>query len=204
MKKKLTLVVSLLLVMALSIGGTLAYLTDKTEAIENTFTLGNVNITLTETFNTDTDGQDGNDAWAAKFVPGKEMAKDPKVTVVEGSEACYIYVKVEENIEFDDGKTGEFDDYFTYSVKNGWTRLEGETDVVYYKTVDAETAAAGEVFYVLEGSTTNANGCVTVPGAVTKTMIDDLNGDPTLTFTAYAVQSEGMESAADAWVKAGF
>lgn len=203
MKKKITMVVSLLLVMALSIGGTLAYLTDKTEAVTNTFTLGNVNITLTETFNTDTDGNQENDAWSAKFVPGKEMAKDPKVTVVEGSEACYIYVKVDEVINFDENKTGEFAEYFAYDIKDTWTELEGE-DGVYYMTVDAETAAAGEVFYVLAGSETNANGCVTVPGDVTKTMIDDLNGNPTLTFTAYAVQSEGMADAADAWDKAGF
>ena len=48
MKKKITMVVSLLLVMALSIGGTLAYLTDETDAIENTFTIGNVTIELKE------------------------------------------------------------------------------------------------------------------------------------------------------------
>ena len=202
MKKKLTLVVSLLLVMALSIGGTVAWLTDETDAITNTFTLGNVDITLTETWNTDTDGNKVNDAWSAKFVPGKEMAKDPKVTVVEGSEACYIYVKVEEKINFDDGKTGEFAEYFDYDIKSDWTRLAEETDdVVYYMEVDAETAAAGKVFYVLAGSETNANGCVTVPGDVTKTMIDDLNGNPTLTITAYAIQSEGTGSAYEAWQK---
>ncbi len=48
MKKKLTLVVtSVLLVAALVIGGTLAYFTD-TDSADNTFTAGNVNIKLIE------------------------------------------------------------------------------------------------------------------------------------------------------------
>ena len=202
MKKKLTLVVSLLLVMALSIGGTLAYLTDKTDAVTNTFTMGNVNITLVET-DTELDDDESDKTNDYKFVPGKEIAKDPKVTVEADSEACYVYVKIEENIDFAEGKTGNFNDYFTYNIAGDWTKLPG-VDGVYYMTVDATTAAAGEEWYVLAGSQTNINGCVTVPGTVTKTMIDDLDGDPTLTITAYAVQSEGMADANDAWTKAGF
>ena len=205
MKKKITMVVSLLLVMALSIGGTLAWLTD-TETVTNTFTLGNVDITLTETWNTDTDGDKVNDVWSAKFVPGKELAKDPKVSVVAGSEACYVYVKITETIGFDAGKTGNFADYFDYDIAADWTKLtdaDGEAIAgVYYMTVDAATATAGKSWYVLEGSQTNANGCVTVPDSVTKTMIDDLSDtNPTLTITAYAIQSEGTGSAYEAWLK---
>ena len=49
MKKKLTLVVTcVVLVAAMVIGGTLAYFTDKTEDAVNTFTAGNVKIALNE------------------------------------------------------------------------------------------------------------------------------------------------------------
>ena len=48
MKKKLTLVVTcVVLVAAMVIGGTLAYFTD-TKSAENTFTVGNVKIELLE------------------------------------------------------------------------------------------------------------------------------------------------------------
>ena len=197
MKKKLTLVVSLLLVLALSIGGTIAWLTD-TETVTNTFTMGNVDITLVETTGVD-----------YKFVPGKEIEKDPKVTVVADSEACYVYVEIKEEINFTKETNYGFSDYFTYDIADGWEQLKDKdgNDVtgVYYKTVDAETAKAGTFWYVLKGSETYANGCVSVSDKVTKDMIDvlDMSKDkePTLTITAYAIQSEGTGSAAEAWEK---
>jgi len=89
MKKKLTIVVSLLLVMALSIGGTIAWLTDTTDAIQNTFTVGNVKIDLTET---DVEDNDTPLANSYKMVPGKTIDKDPTVTVEAGSEASLTSV----------------------------------------------------------------------------------------------------------------
>ena len=82
MKKKITLLLSLVLAVAMGIGGTLAWLTAKTEAVKNTFTVGNINITLTETTTN------------YKMVPGQTIAKDPKVTVKAGSEACWLFVKI--------------------------------------------------------------------------------------------------------------
>ena len=49
MKKTLTLVLSLALAVAIGIGGTLAYLTSKTQTISNTFTIGSVAVSLYET-----------------------------------------------------------------------------------------------------------------------------------------------------------
>ncbi len=50
MKKKTILVaaIAVMLVAALVVGGTLAYFTDKTETVKNTFTVGNVKINLIE------------------------------------------------------------------------------------------------------------------------------------------------------------
>ena len=53
MKKKLTTVLAIVLVVALSVAGTYAYLTSKTATITNTFTVGNVKIDLTETTGTE-------------------------------------------------------------------------------------------------------------------------------------------------------
>ena len=70
MKKKiLALVLALTLLVAGVVGGTLAWLTDRTAEVKNTFTVGDINIGLTET------------TADYKMVPGNTIAKDPTVTV---------------------------------------------------------------------------------------------------------------------------
>lgn len=87
MKKKITAVALVIAILAIGlIGGTLAYFTDTTDAAVNTFTMGNVNIELTE------------DAWkyedsAAKLMPGTVYAKNPTVTNT-GSEDAYLFLDV--------------------------------------------------------------------------------------------------------------
>ena len=177
MKKKLTTVLAIVLVVALSVAGTYAYLTDKTATIKNTFTVGNVNIDLTEK-TTD-----------YKMVPGTTINKDPKVTVKADSEDCWLFVKVV--------KSDNFDDFMTYDMANGWTALEG-VDGVFYRPVEA--GAADQDFAVL------ANDTVSVKSDVTKDMMDAIKEgtatNPTLTFTAYACQTAGFENkAAEAWAE---
>lgn len=181
-KKTIAVVLALVLVICCAVGGVLAWLTDTTDSITNTFTVGNVKIALAE-------GEDLD----LKMVPGQDIEKDPKVTVEAGSEACWLFVKVE--------KSTVLDSYIDYTVDNGWTPLDGVKGV-YYKEVDATTAANGAVYSVLTGDQ------VTVKDAVTQQMMDDLNvtgaTQPTLTFTAYACQSAGFETAAAAWAAANF
>ena len=164
-------------VLAASIGGTVAWLTDKTDTIENTFTAGDINITLDET-TTD-----------YKMVPGADIAKNPKVTVEEDSEDCYLFVKIEESTN------AKFSDFMTYEIDNTvWSPL---TDVpgVYYRTVLATDTV--KAFDVLKGNK------VTVKEGVTKAQLNVLTEDtyPTLSFTAYAVQKDGINDAATAWAK---
>lgn len=173
MKKKIVLVVTaLVLVLCCAIGGTLAWLIDTTNSVVNTFTYGDINIDLTETTGTE-----------YKMVPGNTIEKDPTVTVKADSEACWLFVKVEES--------DNFDDFMTYSIATGWTALTG-VDGVYYREVAATTVDTE--FSVL------ADDQVTVKDTVTK---DDLTADdftaPTLTFTAYAVQKDAATTAAAAW-----
>lgn len=177
MGRKAIVVLSLMMVLVLAaVGGTLAWLTDSTDAVTNTFTVGDINITLGET-TTD-----------FKMVPGNTIAKDPKVTVLKGSEDCWLFVKVD--------KSTSLDTYISYAVdETVWTALDGAPGV-YYKTVDAD-ANNDQPFNVL------SNDQVTVKNSVTKSMMEDLKKEgavqPTLTFTAYACQKDNITSAADAW-----
>lgn len=178
-KKTIAVVLALVLVICCAVGGVLAWLTDTTDSITNTFTVGNVKIDLAESKDLD-----------LKMVPGQPITKDPKVTVEAGSEACYLFVKVE--------KSATLKDYIDYTVDSGWVPLEGVEDV-FYKDVDATTAADGETYSVL------ANDKVTVKSDVTQKMMDNLSAtdavQPTLTFTAYAIQSAGFDTPAAAWAE---
>lgn len=161
-KKTLALFLALALVLVGIIGGTMAWLTDTTDEVVNTFTDSDIDITLAETT-----GED------YKMVPGYTISKDPKVTVETGSEKCYLFVKLEESTNFDD--------FLTYEIADGWTALDG-VDNVYYRTVD--TADMGTAYSVLKDDQ------VTVKGEVTKEMMNALTDAtyPTLTVTAYASQ----------------
>ena len=165
----------MVLVLCCAVAGTIAWLTDTTGTVTNTFTYGDINITLAETT-----GE------TYKMVPGNTIAKDPKVTVKANSEACWLFVKVE--------KSTNFDTFMTYSMASGWTALSG-VDGVYYRTVDASTA--DQDFAVIKDNK------VTVKDTVTKADFKALtvNTLPKLTFTAYAVQKDNVATAADAWAK---
>ena len=187
-KKSLALVLALAMIVVCVVGGTLAWLIATTGSVTNTFTYGDINIKLEET--DATVSADGSATKEFKMIPGYTIAKDPKVTVLAGSEKCYLFVKVV--------KSANFDTFMTYDMADGWTALAG-VNGVYYRVVD--TADMGTAYSVL------ANDQVTVRGNVTKTMLNALTEatQPTLTFTAYACQynsSNGTPFAvADAWAK---
>lgn len=172
-KKTLALVLALTLLVAGVVGGTLAWLTDQTAEVKNTFTVGDINIGLTET------------TADYKMVPGNTIAKDPTVTVEANSEACWLFVKVTES--------ANLKDFITYAIAEGWTALSG-VDGVYYREVPASTA--DQTFSVL------ADDAVTVKSNVTKTMLETAKTDaPTLTFKAYATQKDHFATADAAWAE---
>lgn len=172
-KKTLALVLALTLLVAGVVGGTLAWLTDQTAEVKNTFTVGDINIGLTET------------TADYKMVPGNTIAKDPTVTVKANSEACWLFVKVTESTDLKD--------FITYAIAEGWTALPG-VDGVYYREVPA--SAADQTFSVLAGD------AVTVKSDVTRTMLETAKTDaPTLTFQAYAIQKDHFTTADAAWAE---
>lgn len=83
-----TTVAACALVGALAVGGTFAYLTDNEGAV-NTFTVGKVQIDLTEP---DYPGNDSDDV--KELVPNEEVAKDPQVTNTGANDAL-IFMTVE-------------------------------------------------------------------------------------------------------------
>lgn len=158
--KPMLIAMAVVLLLGCVTGGTLAWLTSTTGPVTNTFTVGDINITLDETTSD------------YKMIPGYTIAKDPKVTVAANSEKCYLFVKVT--------KSTNFDNYMTYEMASGWTAVDGTTGV-YYRVVEPSTSE--QKFSVLKDDQ------VSVLGTVTKAAMETANASkPTLTFQAAAVQ----------------
>lgn len=90
--KALLLTLCAVLLIAASVLGTMAYLTS-TDTVTNTFTVGKVEIKLDETDVTNPTGSRVQ-ANSYKLMPGTTYTKDPTVTVLKGSEASYVRMKV--------------------------------------------------------------------------------------------------------------
>ena len=177
MKKKGLSIVAVVLVFCCAIGGTLAWLTAKSDVVTNTFAPSGIDIKLEETTGKD-----------YKMVPGYTISKDPKVTVLTGSEECYLFVKLE--------KSANFDTFMAYKMADGWDVVP-DADGVYSRKVT--TAEIGTAYSVLKGDQ------VTVKDTVNEKMMNVLNtaNYPTLTITAYASQlhknATETFSASEAW-----
>ena len=164
--KGLLLVLCAAILVAGSVMGTLAWLTAKSETITNTFAVGNISITLTETTG---------DTY--KLVPGVQVEKDPTVTVKAGSEKCYLFVKVVNGIAaIEDSE----DSIASQMVANDWVALTGVENVYYYNgLVDA---GATEQKLPLFANYTVKND------------VDDLStyDDAEIVITAYALQATAV------------
>ena len=95
--KALLLTLCAVLLIAASVLGTMAYLTS-TAKVENTFTIGKVEIKLDEAKVTadgiPVEGAARVTANSYKLMPGTTYTKDPTVTVKAGSEESYVRMKV--------------------------------------------------------------------------------------------------------------
>ena len=185
---------ALTMVVGCAVDGTVAWLVSESESSVSTFTLGDINIKLTEA---------ESESQPLKIIPGVEITRSLKVTVDPNSEACWLFVKVEGTnwSRFPDAN-GTAKVFYSVDVQKGWIALNDHPGV-YYREVSAEDAKAGIAYYVLAGSAEHLNGVVTVSRELTKTEVNSLAGtQPKLTFTAYAVQREGIDDAAAAWAAA--
>lgn len=170
-KKKLWILIASALVLALGVGTTLALLVATPSLVKNTFTVGNVDITLTETTGTE-----------YLMAPGVALMKDPTITVKKGSDPCWLFVTLE--------IPAGFNEFCTFEMDSGWTALEGVSGV-YYREV--ERADVNRVFKVLR------NDRVYVKDTVTEEQLNALTGSLDLIFTAGAIQRTGIDTPAEAW-----
>lgn len=185
MKSKKKVFVTVLCAAALvvaSVLGTMAYLTSQ-DAVKNTFTVGKVAITLDEAKVTDAGdpvvGADRVKTNTYKLIPGHEYTKDPTVHVTAGSEDSWLFVKVVDEIAGIEADTT----VAAQMAANGWTAVEGETNVYAYKA----TVTSGQDIKVFENFTIKGDAAVA-----------DYAGK-TITIEAYAIQADGFTTAADAW-----
>ena len=192
-KKAIALTLVAVLLVAGSVMGTIAWLTDKTDEVKNVFTDSDINITLTETTE------------VYKMIPGWEIDKNPVVTVEAGSEDCWVFIKVVESggdvtlTEGEEEVLYSFDDFIKYAIDKNWTALIDEDndgfadDGVYYcKVTNVENPRKIKVLGYYDNGGNFINNKVLVKDTVTKAMMNEVRNqegkEPTLTFTAYATQ----------------
>lgn len=170
-------------------GGTFAMLVDKTPEVVNTFTYGDIKIDLTEDDTNDGDNDPTTNSY--KMIPGRNIAKNPKVTVDAGSEDCWLFVILE--------KSDNFDAFMTFEIADGWTALSGQSGVYYRQVLLTDTVRE---FGVIKDNQ------VHVKETVTREMLGSLTEGgashyPTLTIEAAAIQYDAgidsIDTAEEAW-----
>ena len=187
MKKTLTIVMAMVLVAAVAITGTLAYMSAQSGSVTNTFKFGSITIDLDES-KVDENGQiiTGGGAMRVKantynVAPGATVDKDPTVHV-QGSEKCYVYVSVQNNMLID-GK-----EVASYTPNAGWTKIgenaANHTVVYKYNNVVDASSATQDLTPVFSQVTFDGND-------ITLDNVGQLN-DKTIVINAYAHQSENI------------
>ncbi len=167
MKRSIKLVVllaALILIIGIVVDGTVAWLIDSTDSVENKFTSSDITVTLSES-------KDLN----LQMIPGHTIKKDPKVTVEKDSEKCYVFVKLDKSVNYDTFLA-------EYEIADEWTLLT-DFEGVYYQIVGK--SEKDQTFTVLKENQ------VKVKDTVTKANMETIKDDasqPTLTITAYACQ----------------
>ena len=206
MKKKLMTVLALVLVIAMSVAGTYAYLTSA-DRVVNTFTVGDVKIKLDEA-KANPDGSlvanaDRVKANSYKLLPGHTYNKDPMVTVLKGSESSYVKMTVtfSNAAELDaifDPKGADMTSIFNGYDSTNWiykgnTENTGDNTRTYefwYK----EAVAAPTADVALDALFDS----ITVPGTINNDQLATIKG-MTITVNAYAIQADGFANAEAAW-----
>ena len=197
--KALTLALCAVLLVVTTVFVTMAYLTSTTSVVKNTFTYGQVTITLDEAKVSEYGDVDASANRVTentyKLIPGHSYTKDPTVHIDKNSEACYVFVKVVDEISGTDG----IEDSVTVETQmtnNGWTKLSGVTNVWYYNAV----VTSGTIVDTATRGTTDGVDLLVFEGFKIKGDADvaAYNGK-TITVQAYAVQADNFDTAEDAW-----
>ena len=192
--KALLLVLCALVLFASGIFATLAYLQDTTEEVaKNTFTIGDINITLDEAvvdeYGVAADPENNRTATEQKYtvVAGEKYTKDPTIHVAEGSEPAWLYAKVTNGIKELLAADG-------IEWVEGWTLVDGYTDLyVYANQVNAKTQDQDVTIFKSITFDTDVTNDVATETAY--------NGKQ-ITVQGFAIQAKGFATALDAKAEA--
>ena len=154
---------------AVGIGSTFAYFTSTTEVLGNTFTMGNVAITLDEDFNNKTDIAAGTtEAYAQKILPNEVIDKKPTVTVNDGSEEAWVFVEITND-----------ESVFTLDI---------DSDVWTLKKTDGNTKV-----YLHKASMTAGESADVFTQATVENLTNDKQGaNASISIKAYAIQKSTL------------
>ena len=231
-RRILLLLACAVLLVSLSVGATLAYLTS-TKTVTNTFTVGKVDIKLDEAPVDPETGKAKADVARTEtgntevvMVPGRLIDKDPTVTVLKGSEDCYVRVKVTVDVSEGFNTTNTtlegsttWEDFFTKWANGFANTYIRNADNPGFNTVNWDISApvikpdASTITYVLtyKKGTDNIVAKATtdtslepvfthieVPGIQDKDDLSKLAG-MSINVVAEAIQAEGFATEAAAW-----
>ena len=162
MKKKLS-ILAVIAILAVASLATLAYLTDSTAAVTNTFTVGDLEIELTETYTQN-----------SKIYPGATISKTPVVTVLANSEPSYLYVMVDNQLS----------PHGVLNIPANWVSIgvNGTKTVYRYNSI-VPLSASNQVFTVFS--------TVSFSVSLTNTQLATLQGK-NIVIKAYAHQQIGV------------
>lgn len=199
-KKSVALLMAAVLTIGVVAGSTVAWLMAKSETVTNTFTIGDINVTLDES-KLGADNEliesvrvQGN---TYQLIPGTTYPKDPVITI-EGSENnvdCWLFVK------FDEGNAASYLTYTSALTKSdsGWTKLDatvsGEDDDVWYREVTA--SKDNQQWELLAPESVTVKDTI-VKGTATGTDISMPSNSQILEWKAYVVQKDNLDVTA-AW-----
>lgn len=205
MKKRSMLftALALVLVAAISIGGTMAYFSSTAAPKTNTITFGNVSIQIDEpNWN-----QPGGSDFASNLLPGKTFNKDPKITNI-GKNPCYVRIALPEGFTAEPirGWGGSITGYNIKSdlfeiiglnLGSGATQWTYKDDYFYYNNEIVKDGSTSSLFTGLKLKSNVVNNVANAAtllghGGPTPPSTIELTSDTIdITINAEAVQSEG-------------
>lgn len=186
MKKILVLALAALLLVAVSVAGTVAYLTAKTDPVINTFTPTTISVSLSETIPAQN---------TAQIIPGKVIEKNPTVKASATDKVAYwVFVEITEGNWLAAKEANGTTRKLEYVVDTAWTLLGTNKNgaKVYYKNMPNGGSIEAAVL---------KDNQVSVSSTLTAEEMSAAQNS-TLTFKAYAIQQETFASAAAGYKEA--
>ena len=187
MRKSQKLMITSIMVAVIAmvtVGPTMSWLSATTDPVVNTFAGGAIALQLDES-QVDANGKKMADAPRVKenrykYMAGAEMDKDPTVTVLKGSEECYVFLLVENELNEKFSINYDTDSWLKFA------EADSKTIYAYKETVDAYKS---EKDMELPPIFTQ----IDISSDLSETDITEL-GERKLSVTAFAVQASNMDA----------